>query len=150
MKRKYAKLNTPKTPHIAKVKPMPKPKQVKVEDKDRTKIIAVDFDGVLHLEGFPYIKTPNVALLDWIKDHRKDYCFILNTCRTGRQLEMAVDWLKEQGIEFDFVNENSYWAIKEFGGDCRKIFADVYIDDKATDWESFLRRQDYETETQGE
>lgn len=139
MKRKYAKLNTPKTPHIAKVKPMPKPRQVKVEDKDRAKIIAVDFDGVLHLEGFPYIKTPNTPLIDWIKYHRSEYTFILNTCRHGRQLQMAVDWLLQQGIIFDYVNENCPWAIKAFGGDTRKIFADYYIDDRAYDWETFLR-----------
>ena len=37
----------------------------------------------------------------------------------------------EQGLIFDAVNENLPDMIEKFGGDSRKIFADVYIDDKA-------------------
>jgi hypothetical protein len=36
----------------------------------------------------------------------------------------------EQGVEFDVVNENLPGIVQEFGADCRKIYADQYIDDK--------------------
>ena len=39
-------------------------------------------------------------------------------------------WCKEHGIIFDAVNENLPEIVKAFGGDCRKIYADEYIDDK--------------------
>ena len=37
----------------------------------------------------------------------------------------------EHGLEFDAVNENLPEMIEWYGNDCRKVFADVYIDDKA-------------------
>ena len=43
----------------------------------------------------------------------------------------AVEWCMEYGLEFDAVNENLQEMIEWHGNDCRKIFADVYIDDKA-------------------
>ena len=39
-------------------------------------------------------------------------------------------WCEEHGIEFDAVNENLPRIIKAFGGDCRKVYADEYLDDK--------------------
>ena len=35
------------------------------------------------------------------------------------------------GLEFDAVNENLPEINELFGGDCRKIYADVYLDDKS-------------------
>lgn len=46
-------------------------------------------------------------------------------------MEDAVAWCKERGIEFDAVNENLPELIELYGNDCRKINADIYIDDKA-------------------
>lgn len=95
------------------------------------KIIAVDFDGTLVNNKYPYIENPNMSLINYIKEHRNCYIWILWTCRQGEQLKLAVDWLKnEQGIEFDYINENVPWLINKYG-DTRKIYADIYIDDKA-------------------
>lgn len=44
---------------------------------------------------------------------------------------MAVDYCKKAGLEFDTVNENLPELIEAYGGDTRKINADVYFDDKA-------------------
>ena len=43
------------------------------------------------------------------------------------------DWCKNLGIEFDAINENldPELKIKEYGYSCRKVYADVYLDDKA-------------------
>lgn len=93
-------------------------------------IIAVDFDGTLVRNKYPYIENPNLKLIDFIKANRDRCIWILYTCRHGEQLDYAVDYLKETfNLEFDYVNENCKEKIQEFG-DTRKIFADVYIDDK--------------------
>ena len=97
----------------------------------KKKVIAVDFDGTLVHNTYPYIENPNVRLLEYIRTNRDKYIWILWTCRQEEQLGYAVEWLKnEQGIEFDLINQNTPWNIEQYGKDTRKIFADFYIDDK--------------------
>jgi hypothetical protein len=51
-------------------------------------------------------------------------------------LDEAVRFCNGFGLEFDAVNENLPEIIEKFGGDCRKIFANRYIDDaSAVPWE---------------
>ena len=56
---------------------------------------------------------------------------ILWTCRVGEDLEKAVNWCKEHGLEFDAINDNLPEIKKAFSTDSRKIFANLYIDDRA-------------------
>lgn len=97
-------------------------------------IIAVDFDGTLFDTEWPsIIKKPNTELIDWLKNrqsHEDSDRIILWTCRCGKDLEVAVNACAEQGLIFDAINENLPDMIEKFGGDSRKIFADIYIDDK--------------------
>lgn len=89
-------------------------------------IIAVDFDGTLSNGHYPYIGQPNRPLFDiLIKLKSQGHSIIFWTCREDIQLQQAVDWCKEQGLEFDAVNENVPWI----GFYSRKVCADVYIDD---------------------
>mgnify|MGYP005794039759 FL=1 len=55
---------------------------------------------------------------------------ILWTSSAGGDLENAVAWCHEQGIQFDAVNEPLPEQIKRWGNDTRKIYADFYIDDR--------------------
>lgn len=92
-------------------------------------IIAVDFDGTLSLETrYPYIGKPNLKLFHYLlKAQRKGIGVVLWTCREGKELKEAIDWCRENGLEFDSVNENpSYVSFRS-----RKVVADLYIDDKA-------------------
>ena len=93
-------------------------------------IIAVDFDGTLAKTEYPTIIEPIQKVIDFIK-HQKSIgnVIILNTCRHDERLNNAVEWCGNQGIEFDYVNENAKELIDLYG-DCRKIAADIYIDDK--------------------
>lgn len=94
-------------------------------------IIAVDFDGTLCANEYPGIGAPNEALLYYLRQEKRfGSRIILWTCRVGERLEEAVAWCKEQGLEFEAVNENLPEVIERHGGDSRKIFADFYIDDK--------------------
>lgn len=94
-------------------------------------IIAVDFDGTLCENMYPEIGEPNNALLDELKLRKNNGAkIILWTCRVGDQLEQAIDWCRDHGLTFDAVNQNLPEIIEGFGGDCRKIFAHEYIDDR--------------------
>ena len=90
------------------------------------------FDGTLCESVFPDIGKPNMALINHlIKRRKQGNKLILWTCRVGDRLAEAVEWCKQFGLEFDAVNENLPEMIELWGGESRKVFADVYIDDKA-------------------
>lgn len=95
-------------------------------------IIAVDFDGTLCENKWPEIGEPNTNLIGYLIEMRKSFGakIILWTCRVGEMLDKAVNWRSEHRLEFDAVNENLPHIVERFGSDTRKIFANVYIDDR--------------------
>lgn len=96
------------------------------------RIVAVDFDGTLAVTKFPEIIKPIPRVIEYCKKLRKeDAILILWTCRKGKDLQDAVEWSKAQGVEFDYINENTRENIEKYGEDTRKIFAHEYLDDKA-------------------
>ena len=93
-------------------------------------IIAVDFDNTLAFTDYPDIRAPNRPVIDYIKARKlAGDTIILYTCRHDKELAEAVEWCRQQGVEFDYVNENAPELIERYG-DSRKIAADIYIDDK--------------------
>ncbi|MCM1218018.1 MAG: DUF6273 domain-containing protein [Lachnospiraceae bacterium] len=97
----------------------------------RPRIYAVDFDGTLCENKYPDIGAPIPRVIEFVKRQKADgNIVILWTCRAGRQLADAVTWCKNQGLIFDYINENVKENVEMYGGDTRKVFADVYIDDK--------------------
>jgi len=103
----------------------PKPK--------RKLIIAVDFDGTIVQDFYPHIGPQRLgaaSCLKWLKE--RGHTIILNTCRTGKYLDIAQWYCTSHfGFKFDQYNENDPERIKLYGGDCRKISADLYLDDKS-------------------
>lgn len=96
------------------------------------KIIAVDFDGTLCTNAWPEIGKPNLSVIEWLKRQSlHGVKLILWTCRDGVMLDNAVAWCNEQGLHFDAINDNVPEATALFGSNSRKVFADMYIDDKA-------------------
>lgn len=103
-----------------------------MSDTKKPYIIAVDFDGTLCADKWPEIGEANEELIEHLQKRRSDgNKLILWTNRIGERLKEAVAWCKERGLEFDAVNENLPEIIESFGGDCRKIFANEYIDDRS-------------------
>lgn len=95
-------------------------------------VIAVDFDGTLCRSMWPAIGKPNLFLISSLKGKQSNgNKLILWTCREGKLLDDAVKWCKSFGLEFDAVNENLPEYIEKYGGNPRKIHADMYIDDKS-------------------
>ena len=99
--------------------------------KKGAKIIAVDFDGTLFArpEVYPDVGEPIHKTIQLIKKYKEKGCIIiLWTCREGDHLERALRAAEEYELEFDAINEN---VICPDGYDSRKIYANLYIDDKA-------------------
>lgn len=92
--------------------------------------IAVDFDGTIVEHRYPDIGKQRPFAMDTLRAFIADgHHVILWTVREGKQLEEAVRFCKERGVEFYAVNSeypNDSWTDAPSP---RKIRADVYIDD---------------------
>lgn len=99
------------------------------------KIIAVDFDGTIVSDEFPKIGKPNYGLIRTLRAmQRKGVKLILwtsrnNSCEMGALLTNAIEACEHFGLKFDAINENISEVKKLTGGDTRKVYADVYLDD---------------------
>ncbi len=92
--------------------------------------IAVDFDGTIVEHQYPKIgKVMPFAFSTLIELQKLGHQIILWTYRAGKELEEAVSFCKTNGIEFYAVNKN--YPDEVFDDSVsRKIFADIYIDDR--------------------
>ena len=99
----------------------------------RRPIIAVDFDGTLCESAWPEIGEAREAVIETVKIAQAAGArLILWTSRTGGRLAEAVAWCAARGLIFDAVNANLPETLERYGGDSRKITADIYLDDRAT------------------
>ena len=89
-------------------------------------VIAVDFDGTITDKNvFPQIGEMKEYALEAIHNlQAAGNKIVLWTCREGKYLDDAREWLNEYGIDLDCYNYSPYQL------QSRKIVADVYIDDK--------------------
>lgn len=102
-------------------------------------IIAVDFDGTLCTHAFPEIGEItdfHKQVINFVrKSHKNGDTIILWTCRENipsrQYLTEALDWCKQNNIPIDAANTSIDDATPYDGLIPRKIYADMYIDDKA-------------------
>lgn len=99
----------------------------------KTKIIAVDFDGTLCEDAFPEIGEPKLEVINYVKQLQKQgNKLILRTCREGVYLHHAITWcVNKFGLFFDAINDNLEAVKTEWKMNVRKIYCDVYIDDRS-------------------
>ena len=92
--------------------------------------IAVDFDGTIVEHQYPEIGKEKLFAFQTLKElEKKGARLILWTFRNGKELEDAVEYCRQNGIEFYAVNRN--YPEELFDATIsRKIDADLYIDDK--------------------
>ncbi|NOY37607.1 MAG: hydrolase [Chlorobi bacterium] len=92
--------------------------------------IAVDFDGTIVEHKYPEIGEIKLFAFETLKSLQERGCnLILWTFRTGTELDEAVNFCRENGMEFYAVNKN--YPEEEWNETVgRKIDADIYIDDK--------------------
>jgi hydroxymethylpyrimidine pyrophosphatase-like HAD family hydrolase len=92
--------------------------------------IAVDFDGTIVEHDYPGIGKEKLFAFQTLKELEKlGARLILWTFRNGGELEEAVEFCKQNGIEFYAVNRNYPEEVYD-DTISRKIDADIYIDDK--------------------
>ena len=95
-------------------------------------IVAVDFDGTLVHDAFPQIGNERPKMCSFIRKlHKVGIKLILWTSRTGEYLDEALQWCEEHKLYFDKVNENLDEVQALVGEDTRKVYANVYIDDRS-------------------
>lgn len=94
-------------------------------------ILAIDFDGTLHMGQFPEIGIPMPYAIEKMKQLKADgHYIIINTCRCDADLLKAINWMCRKGIPFDCINENHPENVEKYNSDSRKIYAHIYVDDK--------------------
>jgi len=90
--------------------------------------VAFDFDGTLCENKFPQIGEPKEDMLKLLQIfYENDWDIIIWSCRSGEYKDEMEKWLYENAIPFNFINKNPNTY---FQNDSRKIYADLYIDDK--------------------
>ena len=94
-------------------------------------VVAIDFDGTIVEDSYPGIGKPMLFAFPTIKKLQAEgHRLILWTYRSGSKLNEAVDFCKENGIEFYAVNKNFPEEIFNEQNSSRKIHADLFIDDR--------------------
>lgn len=94
-------------------------------------IIAIDYDDTIVYANYPEVGTIKPFAGFVINElYNEGHTIIINTCRSGEHQQMAADYLTQCGVRFHHINENHPDNIAQYDSDSRKIFADVYIDDK--------------------
>ena len=102
-------------------------------------IFAVDFDGTICENKYPYIGDPKIEMIEKLKSLKSNgHKLILWTCRSDERLNEAVEWCKQFNLIFDTVNSNPHYEISKWNNNPRKVGADYYIDDKSLTPEKFL------------
>lgn len=95
-----------------------------------SKTIAVDFDGTIVEHEYPKIGKEMLFAFDTLKLlNDKGNKLILWTYRSGKYLDEAVEYCRENGLEFYAVNK-SFPEEKMDDSISRKIDADIFIDDR--------------------
>lgn len=97
----------------------------------KSKIIAIDFDGTIVEDAYPKIGKAKIFAFETMKQLMKDgHRLILWTYRSGSRLQEAVDFCRENGIEFYAVNSSFEGEEFDHNEQSRKINADLFIDDR--------------------
>lgn len=102
-----------------------------MEEYDWSKrTIVIDFDGTIVTNKYPEIGdvkrwAPEV-INGW---YDEGHYILINTCRADEDIPKVETALERAGISYHEINNNHPARIKAFGGDCRKLSGDIYIDD---------------------
>lgn len=98
---------------------------------EKSLLIAVDFDGTIVEDRYPGIGKAKLFAFDTLKQLQKDgHRLILWTYRSGGKLDAAVQFCKENGIDFYAVNMSYPEEGQLEPNASRKINADLFIDDR--------------------
>ena len=104
---------------------------VEVAKSEDAKVVAIDFDGVIVKEAWPSIgKLLPGAVQAMRRINARGFWIIVHSCRAGKHQDEAIAFLRDKGVPFDAFNANLEHRTSKYGSDCRKMSADVYVDDR--------------------
>lgn len=88
-------------------------------------VIGIDFDGTC-VAGYPRFKDVGAApvLRELVN---KGWTLVLNTCRTGVELEEAVKWFQDKNLPLMGINHRP--GQERYAS--TKVVAELYIDDRS-------------------
>lgn len=90
--------------------------------------VCVDFDGTLVTHRYPLIGEENKPCVDVLKKWSDNGVgIILDTMRSGKLLDEAVQWCKERGIELYGVGKDPYQNEWTDSNKCYGVFS---VDDR--------------------
>ena len=94
-------------------------------------LIAVDFDGTIVEHRYPEIGKELPFAISTLKRLQEErHRLVLWTVREGKLLDEAVEFCRQRGLEFYAVNANFPEEEAKPGAACRKLKADLFIDDR--------------------
>lgn len=101
----------------------------------RNLVIAIDFDNTITAGAgkFPACGKLRVGAREvingWVE---RGHSVIINTCRNyvDNSEQLCIDFLNCNDVRYTRINSNMPHLIEKYGGDTRKISADIYFDDK--------------------
>jgi len=94
-------------------------------------IIAVDLDNTMFKEEYPEVGEIYPKAIEVVNSwYDRGHVIIINTCREGKPLEIALHALHKAGLKWHYANANDPDRIAMYGWDSRKIGCDVQIDDR--------------------
>ena len=97
--------------------------------KKKFMYICCDFDGTLCEHVYPQVGEEVPKAFDYCKKYQEaGIKLILFTMRSGKELEEAVEWCKERGLEFYGINTN---PTQKFWTKSPKAYGNLYMDDAA-------------------
>ena len=93
--------------------------------------IVIDFDKTIANGRYPHIdrlKRGAKACINELYD--AGHTIIINSCRSGDHEMHMRDFLRGEGIQYHVINNNYPQNVENYGSDSRKIYGDIYIDEK--------------------
>ncbi len=94
--------------------------------------IAVDFDGTIVKHRYPAIGAELPFAIKTLQMLQSEgHRLILWTVREGKELDEAVAWCRERGLEFYAVNKDFPEETMDNENYSRKLKADLFIDDRS-------------------
>ena len=98
---------------------------------NRPFILSIDFDGTIVGSAYPDIGDLKPNAKEVInKLYDEGFIILINTCRSGIYEGDCYRFLKDNDVKYHYINSNLPSQIEYFKQDCRKISANLYIDDK--------------------
>lgn len=104
----------------------------KLNKDDERLFLGVDFDGTIVEEAFPSIGKINHKVVELMALAKaKGHVVIVWTARSGKYEQEAREFLDDNNIPYNFINENPEDSFAQRGEQGRKLFCHYYIDDRA-------------------